>query len=45
MHDNDIISSSLPLTALQLLESLMALEVLPTALQLLLNAVQGEEEA
>jgi hypothetical protein len=40
-----MISPSLPPTALQLLESLMALEVLPTALQLLLIAVQGEEEA
>jgi hypothetical protein len=32
VNDNDMISSLLPLTELQLLESLMALEVLPTAL-------------
>jgi hypothetical protein len=40
-----MISLTLPPTGLQLIESLMALEILPTALQLLLIAVQGEEEA
>jgi hypothetical protein len=40
-----MISSSLPLTASQLLESLTAFEVLPTALQLLLLVVLGEEKA
>jgi hypothetical protein len=45
VHDNNMISSSLPPTPLQLIESLMALEVPPTALQLLLLAVQGEKEA
>jgi hypothetical protein len=37
--------SSLPPTALRLLESLIVLEVLSSALQLLLIGVQGEEEA
>jgi hypothetical protein len=32
VNDNDMISSSLPLTALRLLETLMALEVLTRAL-------------
>jgi hypothetical protein len=45
VNDNDMISSSLPPTALPLLESFMALEVLPTALQLLLLVAWGGEEA
>jgi hypothetical protein len=45
VNDNDMISSSLSPMALQLIQSLMALEVLPTALQLLPPAVQGVEEA
>jgi hypothetical protein len=40
VHDNNMISSSLPPTAMQYLESLMALEVPPAALQLLLIVVQ-----
>jgi hypothetical protein len=45
VHDNNMISSSLQPTALQLFESLMALEAPSTALQLLLIVVQGKEEA
>jgi hypothetical protein len=45
VHDHNMISISLPPTAMQLFESLMAVEVLPKALRLLLIVVQGEEEA